>query len=229
MGRFFYFCPVMQILYEDNHLLVLNKPAGLLVQGDKTGDPTLTDWGKEYLKEKYQKPGAVFLTPCHRIDRPVSGLVLCARTDKALGRVTDMFRTRTVQKTYLAAVTKAPAQKEGALRHWLIKDEQRNRVTLYNTPRFDAKECLLEYKIWKQLPDKCFLIVHPLTGRPHQIRSQLASMGSHIIGDVKYGAPYPLSDASIALHSWSLGLEHPVRKEPVFWEAPLPQNEVWKY
>lgn len=217
-----------EIVYEDNHLLALNKPAGWLVQGDHTGDPTLTDWGKTWLKEKYAKPGAVFLHPVHRIDRPVSGLVLFARTDKALGRLTVMFRDRKVTKTYLALVLNAPKATSGELRHFLTKDEQRNVVTAHARPVGDSKEALLRYEYAGQAGDYHLLRIHPLTGRPHQIRVQLAAIGCPILGDLKYGAPEPLPDASIGLHSFSLALEHPVRKEPLEIKAALPDVAWWR-
>ena len=215
------------VLFEDNHLLALNKPAGWLVQGDRTGDSTLTDWGKVYLKEKYAKPGAVFLHPVHRIDRPVSGVVLFARTDKALGRLTTMFRERKVTKTYLALVLHKPEKLSGELRHFLEKDESRNTVRAYAKPVRDAKEAVLHYTWIKQIGACHLLEVRPLTGRPHQIRVQLSAIGCPILGDVKYGAETPLPDASIGLHSRLLELEHPVRLEPLRIEAPLPQTDWW--
>jgi 23S rRNA pseudouridine1911/1915/1917 synthase len=216
------------IIYEDNHLLAINKPAGWLVQGDRTGDPTLTDWGKAYLKEKYAKPGAVFLHPVHRIDRPVSGVVLFARTDKALGRLTTLFRERKVTKTYLALVLQAPKIPAGELRHFLLKDEQRNVVTALPRPTGDAKEAILRYE-YVGMAGACYLLhVFPLTGRPHQIRVQLAAMGCPILGDLKYGAPEPLPDASIGLHSASLALEHPVKKEQLEIKAPPPDAAWWR-
>lgn len=216
------------IIYEDNHLLALNKPAGWLVQGDSTGDPTLTDWGKQYLKEKYAKPGAVFLHPVHRIDRPVSGLVLFARTDKALGRLTTLFRERKVTKTYLALVLQAPKVPAGVLRHFLIKDEQRNIVSARSQPGEGAKEAILQYACIGTAGAYHLLRILPLTGRPHQIRVQLSAIGCPILGDLKYGAPEPLPDASIGLHSLSLALEHPVKKEPLEMEAPAPDTEWWR-
>jgi 23S rRNA pseudouridine1911/1915/1917 synthase len=215
------------ILYEDNHLLALNKPSGWLVQGDHTGDPTLSDWGKQYLKEKYLKPGAVFLHPAHRIDRPVSGAVLFARTDKALGRLNAFFRAQSVQKTYLALVLKSPAQPKGQLRHFLLKDEQRNVVRAFERPAAGAKESITEYELIGQAGPHILLKVLPLTGRPHQIRVQLASMGCPILGDLKYGAPAPLPDASIGLHCLRMALTHPVRQTPLLLEAPLPSQTWW--
>jgi 23S rRNA pseudouridine1911/1915/1917 synthase len=214
---------MISILYEDNHLLALYKPAGWLVQGDRTGDPTLTDWGKNYLKEKYQKPGAVFLHPAHRIDRPVSGAVLLARTDKALGRLATLFRERGVAKTYLALVWKKPAAPTGTLRHYLLKDERRNTVTAHPNPFKDAKESVTEYEYLGPAGPHHVLRVSPLTGRPHQIRAQLAAMGCSIVGDLKYGAPQALPGASIALHCYKMELMHPVRQEMLAVTAPPPE------
>ncbi|MCB0525070.1 MAG: RluA family pseudouridine synthase [Lewinellaceae bacterium] len=217
----------MTIIYEDNHLLAINKPAGMLVQGDKTGDPTLTDWGKQYLKEKYEKPGAVFLHPCHRIDRPVSGAVLFARTDKALSRLNIMFRDKKVQKTYLALVLKSTPATSGTLTHYLLKDEKRNVVEAKIHPFRDAKESITTYEVIRNINGLTLLRVSPITGRSHQIRAQLAAIGCPILGDLKYGAPKPLEDASIGLHSWRIELEHPVKKEPVFIEADVPETQWW--
>jgi 23S rRNA pseudouridine1911/1915/1917 synthase len=216
------------VVYEDNHLLALNKPAGMLVQGDKSGDPTLTDWGKSYLKEKYNKPGAVFLHPVHRIDRPVSGLVLFARTDKALGRLTTLFRDRKMAKSYLAICTSIPEDPVGTLRHFLRKDHAKNIVSAHITQLKDSKESITEYQTLGVEGRTALLLVDPKTGRPHQIRVQLAAMKCSILGDLKYGATEPLPDASIALHSFRLEFEHPVRKEPIQLQADLPQTAWWK-
>ena len=216
------------IIYEDNHLLALNKPAGWLVQGDRTGDATLTDWGREYLKEKYAKPGAVFLHPVHRIDRPVSGAVLFARTDKALGRLTTLFRDKQVAKTYLALVVKEPKQAAGELRHFLVKDEKRNLVQAFSQPGGDGKESITRYETAGRSGPYWLLRVFPLTGRPHQIRAQLAAMGCPIAGDLKYGASAALPDASIGLHCLEMNLLHPVKKENLRITAELPDKPWWK-
>ena len=216
------------VIFEDNHLLVLNKPAGWLVQADRTGDVTLTDWGKQYLKEKYDKPGAVFLHPVHRIDRPVSGAVIFARTDKALGRLTTLFREKKVQKFYYALVAKAPNPPEGKLKHFLLKDEARNVVQAFPKPYRDAKESVTHYETMGKQEAGYLLKITPLTGRPHQIRVQLAAIGCPILGDLKYGAPKALPDASIGLHCFQMELIHPVRQEPLIVEAPMPDVEWWR-
>ncbi len=215
------------IIYEDNHLLAINKPAGWLVQGDRTGDATLTDWGKDYLKKKYDKPGAVFLHPAHRIDRPVSGAVLFARTDKALGRLTTLFREKKVIKTYLAFVIRRPEQAAGELRHFLLKDEKKNIVKALPHPFADAKESLTRYETLGAAGNYFLLLVSPLTGRPHQIRVQLAAMGCPIAGDLKYGAAAALPDASIALHCRQMTFVHPVKQESVIITADLPVLDIW--
>ncbi len=217
------------VIFEDNHLLALNKPAGWLVQADRTGDRTLTDWGKAYLKAKYQKPGAVFLHPAHRIDRPVSGAVLFARTDKALGRLTTLFREQQVIKTYWALVLTPPAQPDGVLRHYLVKNEQKNIVTAYDRPVAGAKAAELRYLFVGTAGSYSLLHVWPHTGRPHQIRTQLAAMGCPIAGDLKYGAPTPLPDASIGLHCRQMEFIHPVRLEPVTVLAEPPNTAIWQF
>lgn len=179
------------IIYEDNHLLAINEPAGELVQGDRTGDPTLTDWGKEYLREKYAKPGAVFLTPAHRLDRPVSGAVLFARTDKALSRLTALFRERAVQKTYWALVLTAPAKPSGELRHYLWKDEQRNIVQAFPQPRPESEREHHPLRVGGPIRPTAPPAGTPAHGRPHQIRVQLAAMGCPILGDLKVRRPLP--------------------------------------
>ncbi|MGD1893206.1 MAG: RluA family pseudouridine synthase [Cyclobacteriaceae bacterium] len=232
-----------QVIYEDNHLLIMYKPAGWLVQGDRTGDKTLADWGKDYLKKKYDKPGNVFLGVVHRLDRPVSGVVAMARTSKALARMNQIFKTRQVTKTYWALVQNPPPQPEATLVHWLIKDSAKNKATAFRTEKKNSKQAELSYRIVasRNPPASLFhsgllekgegiylLEVKPLTGRPHQIRVQLATIGCSIAGDLKYGATEPLSDACIGLHARQLSFEHPVKREPVTFRANIPGLEIWQ-
>jgi 23S rRNA pseudouridine1911/1915/1917 synthase len=216
------------IVFEDNHLLVVNKAAGVLVQGDETGDVPLVDLCKEYVKQKYGKPGAVFLGLVHRIDRPVSGIVVLARTSKALERMTAQFRERETSKTYWAIVRKKPAQESGQLIHWLLKDEKKNKTTAFKKETVGALRSELSYKAIESNGGEYLLEVKPVTGRPHQIRVQLASMGCPIKGDVKYGDDEPNEDGSICLHARRLEFIHPVKKEPMILEAELPQTIYWK-
>jgi 23S rRNA pseudouridine1911/1915/1917 synthase len=216
------------VIYEDNHLLVVNKAPGILVQGDATGDIPLVERCKDYIKEKYKKPGAVFLGVVHRIDRPVSGIVVLARTSKALERMNALFRERETKKTYWAIVRNKPAQEQGTLMHWLQKDEKKNKTTAFSRKTAGALESELSYQIIGHQEGFYLLQVKPVTGRPHQIRVQLASMNCPIRGDVKYGYPEPNNDGSICLHARQLEFFHPVKKEPILLEAPLPDNGYWK-
>lgn len=218
----------LDILYEDNHLLVINKEAGTLVQGDITGDEPLVEAGKAYLKEKYNKPGAVFLGVVHRLDRPVSGVVVMARTSKALSRMNRLFQTKEVQKTYWAIVSSRPETPEGKLLHWLRKDNSRNVTKTFNKEVAGSKSAELNYALKAQQKDDYLLEVKPLTGRSHQIRVQLAAMGCPIKGDIKYGYPSPNADQNIALHARSISFMHPVKKEKVFFEATPPDTTYWK-
>jgi 23S rRNA pseudouridine1911/1915/1917 synthase len=221
---------MLTVLYEDNHLLVVNKPAGALVQGDATGDKPLVEHCKAYIKEKYQKPGAVFLGVVHRLDRPVSGVVVFARTSKSLERMNAQFRDKQTVKTYWAIVKNKPAKAEGTLIHWLLKDEQKNKTTFFTKETSGALRSELSYKVLRQEYGYWLVQVNPVTGRPHQIRVQLSSMGCPIAGDLKYGSDEPIEDGrSIALHAKSLEFIHPVKKEIVKVTAPLPDNGLWKY
>ncbi len=215
------------VLYEDNHLLAINKPAGELVQGDETGDEPLVERCKKYIKEKYNKPGEVFLGVVHRLDRPVSGVVVFARTSKALERMNELFRDRQTKKIYWAIVKSKPKEDAGTLVHWLVKNEKNNKVTAFAKENKDGQRAELNYRILKHKSDFYLLEVNPITGRPHQIRVQLASMGCQIVGDLKYGYEKPNADQSICLHARQLTFVHPVKKEIISIEAALPTNEVW--
>jgi len=216
------------VLFEDNHLLVVNKSSGILVQGDATGDIPLVEFGKQYIKEKYAKPGEVFLGVVHRLDRPVSGVVVLARTSKALERMNALFRDRETEKIYWAIVRKKPTSPEGTLVHWLSKDEKKNKTTAYSSEKPGALRSELTYKVLASGPGCWLLQVNPVTGRPHQIRVQLASMGCVIGGDLKYGDTQANDDGSIYLHARQLSFLHPVKKERISFEAPLPDVGLWK-
>lgn len=216
------------VVYEDNHLLIVNKPAGLLVQPDETGDKSLLDYAKEYIKIKYQKPGAVFLEAVHRIDRPVSGLVVLARTSKGLERMNELFRQRKVQKIYWAITRQKPPKKRDKLTHWLLKDEDKNIVTAYDYPHPNAQKAELRYRVIGFLNGYTFWEIELLTGRSHQIRAQLAKIGCPIRGDIKYGYPTANKDQSINLHSRRLYFIHPVKKEKMVCIALLPNDPFWQ-
>lgn len=218
----------LQVLYEDNHLLVINKPAGVLVQGDATGDKPLVDMAKEYIGEKYQKPGEVFLGVVHRLDRPVSGVVVFARTSKALERMNALFRNKETQKTYWAVVSSKPVPSEGTLVDWLVKDEKKNKTTAYNREHPEGQRSELHYKLLDSKRGYYLVEVNPITGRPHQIRVQLSSIGCPILGDLKYGSEILSPDGSIALHARKLSFIHPVKKEALTVTASLPKNDWWK-
>lgn len=206
----------------------MNKSAGVLVQGDETGDVPLVDLCKEYVKEKYGKPGAVFLGLVHRIDRPVSGLVVLARTSKALERMTAQFRERETRKTYWAIVRKKPANESGVLIHWLMKDEKKNKTTAYKNETAGALRSELSYHVIGKHGGGYLLEVRPVTGRPHQIRVQLASINCPIKGDIKYGDDEANGDGSICLHARRLEFVHPVKKEPMVLEADVPETVYWE-
>jgi len=219
----------MQVLFEDNHLIAVAKRAGDIVQGDKTGDVPLSDLVKDYLKEKYQKPGNVYLGVVHRLDRPVSGVVLFAKTSKALPRLNKMFAEHeAVQKTYLAIVGNKPPQPEGQLTHWLTRNEKQNTARAYDREVPGSKKAVLVYRLVAESEHYFLLEVELHTGRHHQIRCQLAKMGCPIRGDLKYGAPRSNPDGSISLHAWRLSLEHPVTRVPLTIEAPLPEERLWR-
>lgn len=212
------------ILYSDNHIIIVNKAAGEIVQGDKTGDATLGDAVKAYIKEKYNKPGEVFLGVVHRLDRPVSGVVVFARTSKALSRLNEMFRTGKVHKTYHAIVCAPPREPEAVLTHWLTRNERQNKAYAHTREVPGSKKAVLDYKLIGQSEHYSLLEVNLHTGRHHQIRCQLAAMHCVIKGDLKYGAPRSNPDGSICLHARHIEFEHPVSHVQVSVDAPYPES-----
>ena len=218
----------MTVLYEDNHLIIINKAPSEIVQGDKTGDKPLSEIVKEYLKEKYNKPGNVFCGVTHRLDRPTSGVVVFAKTSKALSRLNDMFRNGEIDKTYWAVVKNLPEKSEATLTHYLIKNERTNKTTAHDTEKPNTKKAVLHYKLIAQSQNYYLLEVDLETGRHHQIRSQLSQIGSPIKGDLKYGAERSNPDGSISLHARTISFIHPVSKEKIHVTAPVPDDNLWK-
>lgn len=215
----------MEILYEDNHIIAVNKTCNEIVQGDKTGDTPLSEIVKAYIKDKYNKPGEVFLGVTHRIDRPTSGVVLFARTSKALARLNEMFKSHEqIQKTYWAIVQGEPKQPEARLENWLVKNEAQNKSYITNPGTKDAKQAVLSYKTLAKGDHYTLLEVNLETGRHHQIRCQLAAIGCPIKGDLKYGAKRSNPDGGICLHARQIAFIHPVKKEPVTIVAPVPKE-----
>ena len=218
----------MTVVYVDNHIIVVNKTASEIVQADKTGDTPLSETVKQYLKEKYQKPGNVFLGVTHRLDRPVSGLVIFAKTSKALTRLNEMFRAGEVKKTYWAVVKNAPKESEGELVHFLVRNEKQNKSYAYDKEVPNSKKAVLDYRLIGRSENYYLLEVDLKTGRHHQIRCQLAKMGCPIKGDLKYGSPRSNPDGSICLHARRVRFVHPVSKELIELKAPLPEGNLWK-
>ena len=217
----------MKVVYEDNHIIIVDKHSGEIVQGDKTGDKPLSETVKEYIKQKYNKPGNVFLGVVHRLDRPVSGLVVFAKTSKALSRLNDMFRTGDVHKTYWAIVKRRDIATEGTLTDWLTRNERQNKSYAHEREVPGAKKAVLKYKV-RAVADNYMLIeVTLLTGRHHQIRCQLSHMGCPIKGDLKYGAPRSNPDGSISLLSRRVEFVHPVSKENIVAYADVPDDRLW--
>ena len=217
----------MNVVYEDNHIIIVNKQSGEIVQGDKTGDTPLSDIVKQYIKEKYNKPGNVFLGVVHRLDRPVSGLVVFAKTSKALSRLNEMFRTGDVHKTYWAIVKKNDIAPEATLTDWLTRNERQNKSYAHNREVPGAKKAVLSYKVRSMSDNYMLLEVRLMTGRHHQIRCQLAHMGCPIKGDLKYGSPRSNPDGSISLMSRRVEFVHPVSKETIAVDAPVPDDRLW--
>ena len=217
---------MLEVLYEDNHLIAINKKSGDIVQGDKTGDTPLSDFVKAYIKKKYKKPGEVFLGTIHRLDRPTSGIVLYARTSKALARMNKLFREKQVQKTYWAVVDKPTPNNSGTLENYLQKNQKQNKS--YVTKGENGKHAILDYNLLKKLDNFYHLEIKPKTGRHHQIRVQLANIGCIIKGDLKYGAKRSNKNASIHLLAQKLEFTHPVKKEIITIIAPAPKDSVWE-
>ncbi len=218
----------LDIIYEDNHLLILNKRAGTLVQGDQTGDISLVDLAKTYIKKKYQKPGNVYVGLVHRLDRPVSGLVIMTKTSKGLERMNALFRDRNIVKKYWAITEKIPEEIEGHLVHWLTKDRKRNIVKATTKFRKDGQKAELTYRTLSHIDRYYLLEINLLSGKFHQIRAQLSAAGCPIAGDVKYGYSKPNKDGSVCLHARELQFIHPVKKEKMILKAPLPEDLIWK-
>jgi len=218
----------LNVLYEDNHIIVVNKRVGDIVQGDKTGDKPLSEVVKEYIKDKYNKPGEVFLGVVHRLDRPTTGIVVFARTSKALTRLNDIFKNRETQKTYWAIVKSKPVQQSANLVHYLTRNEKSNTSKAHIKEVSGSKMASLDYRIIKVLTNYTALEVDLHTGRHHQIRAQLSAIGSPIKGDLKYGADRSNPDGGICLHARKLVLIHPVAKTPLEIIAPVPEDILWK-
>mgnify|MGYP001314353966 FL=1 len=216
-----------RIIYEDNHLIAVTKRSGEIVQGDKTGDKPLSEEIKSYLKTKYKKPGNVFLGTIHRLDRPTSGIVLFAKTSKSLSRMNELFKNKKVQKTYFAVTEDMPNKEKGVIISLLKKNQKQNKS--YITKLDDGKKSELEYELIEKLQNYFLIKVKPKTGRHHQIRVQLSSIGCKIKGDVKYGAKRSNEDKSICLHSHSMSFVHPVKKELINLKCDFPKNDIWKF
>lgn len=217
----------MKVIYEDNHIIIVSKESGEIVQGDKTGDEPLSETVKQYIKEKYHKPGDVFLGVVHRLDRPVSGLVVFARTSKALSRMSMMFRDGEVHKTYWAITRNCPPKEEDTITTWLVRNEKQNKSYSHAHEVAGAKKAILKYKVIGKTDNYSLLEVNLLTGRHHQIRCQLASIDCPIRGDVKYGARRSNPDGSISLLSRRVQFVHPVSKKPIDIVVPLPDDKLW--
>ena len=220
---------MLNIIFEDNHLIAVNKKIGALVQGDKTGDNTLADDVKAYLKEKYRKPGEVFLGITHRLDRPTSGIVIFARTSKALARINKMFAEKDIRKTYLAIVDKAPPKIKDTITHYLVRNRKQNKSYADDKEVSNSKKAILTYETTAESERYFLLKIDLLTGRHHQIRAQLSKIGCLIKGDMKYGFPRSNPDGGIHLHAYEVEFMHPVKKEKLILRANPPEDKLWNY
>lgn len=219
--------PLVDVLHCCNHVLCVAKPAGLPVVPDSSGDESLFDRAKAWVKAEFHKPGDVFLGVVHRLDRPVSGVVCFARTSKGAARLTACFREKTAEKTYLAVTTASLGQRRGAIEHWLLKDSARNVVRVVGESVAGAKNAQTEYRVLESKGGRDLVELRPITGRSHQLRVALASLGAPLVGDLKYGAAEPLPDKSVALHARRLRVPHPTRDEIIDVTAALPKLAVW--
>jgi 23S rRNA pseudouridine1911/1915/1917 synthase len=217
----------LQVLFEDNHIIIVNKRAGDITQGDKTGDKPLSDVVKEYIKDKYNKPGLVFIGTVHRLDRPTSGIVIFARTSKALERLNKMLREKTINKTYWALVKNPPKKTSDTLINFLKKDTKKNKSFVYKKEIEGSKNAILHYNVLKKLENYFLIEIDLETGRHHQIRTQLSHIGSAIKGDLKYGFPRSNKDGSISLHARKIKFIHPVSKEEIVITAQTPKDVIW--
>ncbi|HAI56599.1 MAG TPA: RNA pseudouridine synthase [Saprospirales bacterium] len=217
----------LNVLFEDNHIIAVEKTAGMLVHGDETGDRTLQDHVKTYIKKKYNKPGDVFLGVIHRLDRPVSGVTIFARTSKALTRMNALIKDREITKEYLALVSKRPLEIKGLLTHYIVKDTKRNFSHIYDKMKNGAKKALLRYEMVGQISGYVLMRINLETGRPHQIRVQMKRIGCHIIGDVKYGYEFGNVDKSICLHCSKMSFIHPIKKDRITIKLKPPKNDFW--
>ncbi len=220
---------MIKILHEDNHLIVINKACGDIVQGDATGDAPMSDHVKAWLKEKYNKPGDVFLGVTHRLDRPTSGIVIFARTSKALARMNELFREGNIRKKYLAVVDKLPEKQTDTLRHFIVRNEKQNKSYAHDKQVPNAKEARLTYSVLASSDRFHLLEIDLHTGRHHQIRAQLAAIGCHIKGDMKYGFPRSNPDGGIHLHAYKAEFTHPVKQETLHITAPPPDDVLWNF
>jgi 23S rRNA pseudouridine1911/1915/1917 synthase len=218
----------MEVIYEDNHLIAVNKNCHEIVQGDKTGDVPLSEMLKAWLKEKYAKPGNVFAGVIHRLDRPVTGIVLFAKTSKALARMNELFRLCKIEKTYWAITKNCPPEPEGELKHWLVRNEKQNKSMAFDTDKPDAKLAILYYRLIARSERYCLLEIDLKTGRHHQIRCQLAKIGCPVKGDLKYGAKRSNPDGGISLHARRVSFIHPVSQQPVEVVASVPDDNLWQ-
>lgn len=218
----------MTVLYEDNHIIVVNKESGEIVQGDKTGDVPLSDIVKDWIKKKYNKPGNVFLGVVHRLDRPVQGVVVFAKTSKALSRLNEMFKTSDVHKTYWAITANRPNIEEATLTHWIVRNEKQNKSYAYDAEKPNSKKAVLHYKLIGASDRYNLIEVKLMTGRHHQIRCQLSKIGCPIKGDLKYGAKRSNADGSISLLARKVEFMHPVSKQIICVQAPLPKDTIWE-